>query len=397
MRTKIFNAVRISGLAIALSLGMSYVYAWTAPTVAPTGGNAAAPINVSSNAQSKAGPFAATALRAGVSMGTPDAIAGNSTGGYGVVGSGSSGGVYGSTFGSGTPGVTGTSNNGVGGQFTSTSNTGVTGTGVTGVNGSGFNGVVGASTSSGNGGQFTSATGVGVTASGASGIQGTGTSGSGVQGSSSTGYGVSGTGGGVGVYGNGGGGPAIGATNAGVAGTGLDGVYGAGTNNGVHGAGPTGVMGEGTSYGVVGWGGASGAGVYGINQNGGAGVIGNSSTSYDFLGSHGEKTVGGSWTNGSSRDLKENFAPVNNQSILAKIIALPMTQWNYKSDKNGLHIGPIAQDFYSVFGLGSDDISISTIDPAGVALVGVKALNEKIDSQQKQIDELRAEIQALKK
>ncbi len=47
-------------LAIVLSLGLSYVYAWTAPTERPPDGNTAAPINTSANAQTKTGTLSVT-------------------------------------------------------------------------------------------------------------------------------------------------------------------------------------------------------------------------------------------------------------------------------------------------------------------------------------------------
>ena len=91
-------------------------------------------------------------------------------------------------------------------------------------------------------------------------------------------------------------------------------------------------------------------------------------------------TAGGTWTNASDRNLKANFTPVNNEDILNKISQLPLTQWNYKSEATStLHIGPMAQDFFAVFNLGGSDTSISTIDPAGVALAGIQALNEQIN------------------
>lgn len=55
MRTQIFNALKITALAIALSFGMSYALAWTAPTVVPTGGNVSAPLNTGDTIQTKAG------------------------------------------------------------------------------------------------------------------------------------------------------------------------------------------------------------------------------------------------------------------------------------------------------------------------------------------------------
>jgi hypothetical protein len=89
---------------------------------------------------------------------------------------------------------------------------------------------------------------------------------------------------------------------------------------------------------------------------------------------------GGDWVNASSKELKENFATITPQSILEKIISLPIYSWNYKNQTaTTTHISPVAEDFYNLFGLGNDK-SISTIDPAGVALLGIQALDEKINS-----------------
>jgi hypothetical protein len=61
-------------------------------------------------------------------------------------------------------------------------------------------------------------------------------------------------------------------------------------------------------------------------------------------------------------------------------ITVPITKWNYKVDDDGItHIGPTAQDFYSTFGVGENAMTISTLDPASLALVGIQALGEKVD------------------
>ena len=94
-------------------------------------------------------------------------------------------------------------------------------------------------------------------------------------------------------------------------------------------------------------------------------------------------TAGGVWTNASDRNLKENFATVTPIDILQKINQLPIPQWNYKNEDASIkHIGPIAQDFYSIFQVGNSSTSISTIDPAGVALLGIQALDQKITALQ---------------
>jgi len=89
-------------------------------------------------------------------------------------------------------------------------------------------------------------------------------------------------------------------------------------------------------------------------------------------------TAGGVWTNASDRNLKTNFIAQDPQTILAKIATLPITQWNYKNESaSTTHIGPVAQDFYALFGLGGSETSISTIDPSGVALLGIQALDTR--------------------
>ena len=132
----------------------------------------------------------------------------------------------------------------------------------------------------------------------------------------------------------------------------------------------------------VGGQGDAAAGVYGYGYNGveGVGTVGvyGQGTSYDFYGNGGEYGSGGAWNNGSDRNTKENFQTLDDQTILGKIIDLPITQWNYKTDKKAQHIGPMAQDFYASFSLGDNNTSISTIDPAGIALVGIKALNTNL-------------------
>ena len=89
----------------------------------------------------------------------------------------------------------------------------------------------------------------------------------------------------------------------------------------------------------------------------------------------------GAFSNPSDRNLKENFRDLNGEDILGKINDLNIQSWNYKSQGTNItHIGPVAQDFYQAFHLGDSNKSISTIDPAGIALVGVQALSKRMSS-----------------
>ncbi len=111
-----------------------------------------------------------------------------------------------------------------------------------------------------------------------------------------------------------------------------------------------------------------------------------SSSAVIFANSGASLTAGGVWTNSSDRNLKENFTDVDANDILNKIVNLPVQLWNYKVESSGIkHLGPVAQDFYAAFGLGGTDTAISTIDPAGVALIGIKALQQQVTELSKKL------------
>ena len=82
------------------------------------------------------------------------------------------------------------------------------------------------------------------------------------------------------------------------------------------------------------------------------------------------------------------------QAVLAKVAALPLTQWNYRTDKSAVqHIGPMAQDFQAAFGLdGADDKHISVVDEGGVALAAIQGLNEKLQAELKRQDAENAKL-----
>jgi hypothetical protein len=121
-------------------------------------------------------------------------------------------------------------------------------------------------------------------------------------------------------------------------------------------------------------------------------IVGSSSTN----GNGAYLTTGGTWTNASDRNLKEDFSTVNGEEILSMVSHLDITRWKYKNT-NEYHIGPMAQDFYKSFGLGNDDKHISTIDPAGIALVSIKVLKQENDELYKKLAEQQTIIEQLQK
>lgn len=98
------------------------------------------------------------------------------------------------------------------------------------------------------------------------------------------------------------------------------------------------------------------------------------------------------WYNASDRNLKENFVPVDSTVLLDKVAQLPISAWNYKAEGGQIrHIGPMAQDFYAAFQVGTDDKHISTVDTTGVALAAIQGLHQLTQDQTEQIAQLKME------
>ncbi|TFH65320.1 MAG: hypothetical protein E4G91_02935 [Candidatus Zixiibacteriota bacterium] len=107
-------------------------------------------------------------------------------------------------------------------------------------------------------------------------------------------------------------------------------------------------------------------------------------------------TTGGTWTNSSDRDLKENFQGIDGRELLEQVARLPITRWNDKvEDKDITHIGPVAQDFLAIFGVGSDDKTISTIDPAGIALAAIQELLKQSQQKTARVEQLEAQMEEM--
>jgi hypothetical protein len=106
-------------------------------------------------------------------------------------------------------------------------------------------------------------------------------------------------------------------------------------------------------------------------------------------------TQGGSWTNASSRALKADFQSVDPAQILAGVLRLPISTWQYRASQEGRHLGPTAEDFRSVFGLGSNPSAISTVDADGVALAAIQALHAELKASREEQARLQARLSQL--
>jgi len=113
-------------------------------------------------------------------------------------------------------------------------------------------------------------------------------------------------------------------------------------------------------------------------------------------------TDSGVWSNASDKNRKTDFKDIDPQVVLEKVLALPVRQWRYTNENNSVkHLGPVAQDFQSAFGLGIDDTSIGTVDADGVALAAIQGLNRKLRDELTRRDaensELRRRLERLEK
>jgi hypothetical protein len=103
----------------------------------------------------------------------------------------------------------------------------------------------------------------------------------------------------------------------------------------------------------------------------------------------------GTWASLSDRNVKTNIAPLDDDAVLAKVAALPISRWSYRSEHGVRHVGPMAQDFYAAFKVGEDDRHITSIDEDGVALAAIKALHAENATLRSQEQTLRKRLVAV--
>jgi len=107
----------------------------------------------------------------------------------------------------------------------------------------------------------------------------------------------------------------------------------------------------------------------------------------------GNLTVNGTFSNPSSRELKENFAPLDPSTMLQKLAQVRISEWSYKSDEQKLrHIGPTVEDFRNTFGLGTEGQYIFPMDVQGVTMAAVQGLYQLVQEKDTQIAELQRRL-----
>lgn len=79
-------------------------------------------------------------------------------------------------------------------------------------------------------------------------------------------------------------------------------------------------------------------------------------------------------------------APLRAQEVLAKVRALKVSTWSYTFESSEVvRCGPMAQDFYKLFGFGSTDTRIPVESALGVLLVSVQELARRLEAAEGQL------------
>ena len=91
---------------------------------------------------------------------------------------------------------------------------------------------------------------------------------------------------------------------------------------------------------------------------------------------------------------------VDGAEVLSRLKGIEVSTWNYISEgRNVRHMGPMAEDFFKAFQLGTGNTSIGVQDLTGVSLAAIKELNQRTDAlQQKtaEVEQLRGELNQLR-
>jgi hypothetical protein len=106
-------------------------------------------------------------------------------------------------------------------------------------------------------------------------------------------------------------------------------------------------------------------------------------------------TLGGVWTNASSRELKENIRPLVVEEALQALMDLQPMRFNYKAEKEQEYVGFIAEDVPQLVA-SKDRKSLSPMDIVAVLTKVVQEQQEEIQAQKERIEQLEAKVPDLR-
>jgi hypothetical protein len=103
------------------------------------------------------------------------------------------------------------------------------------------------------------------------------------------------------------------------------------------------------------------------------------------------------WTVLSDRNMKQNIVPLNGRDVVEALSDIPICEWSFKHDPaHRRYYGPMAQDFFDGFHLGTDNRHINSGDLDGVALAAIQGLYQMVKDLEEENRSIRAELEAFK-
>jgi hypothetical protein len=130
-----------------------------------------------------------------------------------------------------------------------------------------------------------------------------------------------------------------------------------------------------------------------INDPATAGAINDNRVSLNLA----RLSAANTWTslNVFSSGLSANNAQitlVSGADVLSRLRGIDVSTWNYIAEgKNVRHMGPMAEDFFKAFNLGTGNASIGVQDLTGVSLAAIKEL----DKRTAEVEQLREQVNQL--
>jgi hypothetical protein len=90
------------------------------------------------------------------------------------------------------------------------------------------------------------------------------------------------------------------------------------------------------------------------------------------------------------RGVAAQTPPASAGEVLERLADMPLSVWTYGFDHDSVrHLGPMAQDFATAFGLGSNDRRIAMVDANGVCMVSIQALYRRVIALEAEVERLR--------
>ena len=108
---------------------------------------------------------------------------------------------------------------------------------------------------------------------------------------------------------------------------------------------------------------------------------------------NGNMWIAGSLTQNSSRQVKHDISEVDSSDVLSRLDSLKISKWSYDHNPDAKHVGPMAEDWHEVFGLGANKRGVSLGDLASISLAAVKGLKAENEILKQRLEKLETSLQ----